>query len=881
MSEWRLLVKPIYFAVFFALLALMSVPGHAAGNPVNERLAKTVVPLHYDLHLYPNADQLSFSGEVRIDVRVNAAVPAVILNAKDLVFDDVKLDDGRSAAVTLDAKLEQASLQFAGGVAPGAHSLLIRYHGTIVRSTLGLFAMDYDSAAGKRRTLATNFEPAAERMLMPSWDEPDFKATFQVTVDAPADRMAVGNMPAESETPLPDGMKRVRFAPTPRMATYLLFLAIGDFERISENVDGVEVGVVVAKGDRERGRYALEQATRLMRYYNGYFGVHFPLPKLDLVAAPGEIEGGSMENWGGILYSQKHILFDLKNSTEDDRRLVFLVVAHEMAHQWFGDLVTMSWWDNLWLNEGFARWMQTKAADDLNPRWETGLRASSIVEQGMRADAKPSTHPVEQPVASAAEAELAFDEITYDKGAAVIGMLEDYVGADHFRDGVRRYMRDHAFGNTVSSDLWRALQTAAGKPVQGIADDFTRRAGLPLVTAGRERRESGGGHVELAQTRFFEGHDGGIAESPAAAWRLPLTVKSVEHATATTVVLDTQRRSVSFSGPEPVVVNAGHKSYVRVRYEAELFAELVARFGSVTPADQIGALQDAWALGQSQYAPMTNLLALIDALPHEANPIVWLRAVRILQDIDRRYAGLPTQGAFRAWARSRLAPIGARVGWDQSPGEAANASLLRAALLVALSRFGDPAVIAEARRRDAAASADPTSESPEIRRIAREIVARNADPAAFDRLVDQLHATRDPLRKQDLLEALTDVADPMLAQRLLEIIVGPDVPAGSMPQLLADVALEHPDLTWKFAVAHVDTPDFPMDRYTRMEVLPLLTSPSSDLHRAEELRIYAAAHLPAAASRPVNAAVAEIETNARVRSVELPQIDAWMKAEHR
>jgi aminopeptidase N len=346
-------------------------------------------------------------------------------------------------------------------------------------------------------------------------------------------------------------------------------------------------------------------------------------------------------------------------------------------------------------------------------------------------------------------------------------------------------------------------------------------------------------------------------------------------------VLDTKRRPVSFSGPAPVVVNAGRKSYVRVRYGAGLFTELVAHLRSLTPADQIGALQDAWALAQSQYAPITNLLSLIDALPHEADPIVWLRAVGILEALDRRYAGLPAQGAYRDWARSRLAPIGARFGWDQSPGEATNASLLRMPVLVALSRFGDPAVIAEARRRDAAASADPSSESPEARRIARRIVARNANPAAFGQLIDQLHTTRDPLRKQDLLEALTDVADPALAQRLLEIIIGPDVPAGSMPQLLLDVALEHPDLTWKFAVDHVDAPGFPMDRSTRMEVLPSLTAPSSDMRRAEELRRYAAAHLPAAASRRVNAAVAEIELNARVRSAELPRIDEWLRAERR
>jgi aminopeptidase N len=854
-------------------------PDQGAGAAPMERLPDSVVPLHYDLHLYPNAVNLTFAGEVHIDVQVKAPAAEIVLNAKELVLDEVSMDGGPRGTVTLDTKLEQARLRFAGSVAPGEHSLNIRYHGTIVQNTLGFFAMDYESSSGKHRTLATNFEPASERMLMPSWDEPGLKATFRVTVDAPADRMAVGNMPIESESPLPNGMKRVRFAQTPKMATYLLFLAIGDFERVSASVDGLQVGVVVAKGDAGRGAYALSQAVRLMHYYNEYFGVHFPLPKLDLVAAPGEIDGGSMENWGAILYSQKHILFDQKNSTAKDRQLVFEVVAHEMAHQWFGDLVTMSWWDNLWLNEGFARWMQTKAADDLNPQWDTGLQASSIVEQGMRADAKPSTHPIEQRVASAAEAELAFDEITYDKGASVIGMLESYVGADRFRDGVRSYMRAHAFGNTVSADLWQALQAAAGKPVQGIAEDFTRRPGLPLVSVGLELEQSGG-RAQLAQSRFFEAHREGSAEAPERPWRLPITVESLGDKAPSAMVLDTEHGKISFSGAPPAIVNVGRKSYTRVRYEPQVFAALTAHLESLAPIDQIGMLQDSWALGTSEYAPITHVLSVIDALPLKANPVVWVRAVAVLEAIDDLYGGLPGQAAYREWARSRLEPSAKLLGWSQAPGQTESANLLRARLLVALGRFGDLGVIAEARRRDAAASADPAAESPEVRQIARKIVAYNADAAAFDRLIGRLHATHDPLEKQDLLEALTSVADPALAGRLLEVIGGPDIPAGMMPGLLIEVGEEHPDLTWSFAMARVDTPGYVLDRSTRMQVMPELPARSADVHRAEELRAYAAAHLPAAASREVEGTVAQIDLNARVRSVGLPRIDEWLKKQH-
>lgn len=850
----------------------------ADANAAGERLPTGVAPTHYELALHPDADKLTFSGEVTIDLQVATAAPVIVLNSKGLVFDTVSLDAGSNARVTLDEKLEQATLHFSNPVPQGPHKLRIVYHGPITRDTLGFFAMDYESAAGKRRTLATNFEPSAERTLMPSWDEPAFKATFRVTVDAPSDRMAINNMPIESESPLPHGMKRVRFAQTPKMSTYLLFLGVGDYERISQTVDGINVGVVVAKGAAARGRYALHEAGRLIHYYNDYFGVRYPLPKLDLVAAPGDIQGGSMENWGAILYSQKHILFDDKDSTEADRQTVFLVVAHEMAHQWFGDLVTMKWWDNLWLNEGFARWMQTKAAEDLNSEWQTGLQAAAIVEQGMRADAKSSTHAVEQPVASVAEALLAFDDITYDKGAAVIGMLENYVGATRFRDGVRSYMRAHAFGNAQSADLWRALQHAAGKEVDGIAEDFTRRPGLPLVSVDVDNSTAQSGHATLTQSRFFEAHVSASADPQSMVWRLPLAYQTVGGTTADTL-LTAEHGAISFGGSGPLVVNTGHRSYTRVRYAPVLFAALQARFGSLAAADQIGMLQDAWALGQSQYAPLTNLTALVDALPLDADPLVWRRAVRELKSLDTVYVGLPGRAAFREWALRRLAPLGVKVGWDTAPGESSAVGILRESLLETLAMFGDAQVIAEARRRDAAAQANPSSQAAAPKRIADDIVALTADSATFDRLLDQLRATHDPLNKLNQLEALTDVADPQLAERLLNVAISSDVPGGSAPTLIGAIAVEHPDLTWRFVMAHIDAPSFPLGQEERMVVIPFILSSSSDLTLVDQLRTYAKNHFPPAASREVDSAVSQIELNARVRATELPQLDAWVLSE--
>src|SRR5580704_9350950 len=728
------------------LVLALSFPAHGRDR---EQLPSAVRPLRYDLALVPDAEKLTFSGRVGIEIAASMPVSSIVLNADELAFDKVLLDNKRRAAVTLDTTLQRATLTFDSPVAAGNHTLAIDYHGTIGKSTLGFFAMDYDSPFGRRRTLATNFEPASERRLMPSWDEPADKAVFHLTVDIPADRMAVSNMPAVSARALGNGRKRVRFAPTPKMSTYLYFLGIGDFERITAKSDGTEVGVVVNRGDTEKARYALGEAARILHYYNGYFGVPYPLPKLDLVVAPGQIAGGSMENWGAIFYSQNHLLFDAKLSTDADRRLVFLVVAHEMSHQWFGDLVTMSWWDNLWLNEGFARWMQNKITFDLHPEWKTNLAALAIAEQGKQADAKPSTHPVVQTVLTASQAELAFDNITYDKGAAVIRMLEAYAGTDYFREGVQRYMRAHAYGNTVDADFWREVQAASGKPILQMEADFTTQAGVPLLQvngSGQEHPVLNEG-VVLTEARFAEDPET-IASIPPQNWHIPVTL-AAGGATRTYLLESPGTLKTALPGNGPVVVNAGQAAYVRTVYPEAMMSALSANPGSLDAADQIGILYDSWALGESGYQPVTDCLNFARSIPLTAEPLVWQQIIGMMGEIDALYPNGSGRDAFERFARGQLRPLADKLGWEPKPGEDSTTATLRGSLLQALSRFGDDDVIAEARRRFNAAMNRSGGMSPETRRLAIAIVAHNADAAMVDRLIAAVRASKDPLERQN------------------------------------------------------------------------------------------------------------------------------------
>jgi len=826
-----------------------------------EVLPDGVVPLHYDLALVPDAGSLTFTGKVAITVDVTAPGPTITLNAVGLSFDHAAIDGGADARVSFDKALGRATLTFARVIPVGQHLLSIEYHGAIGRATQGFFAMDYVGPDGPRRTLATNFEPADARDLLPCWDEPLRKATFTVSIDVPKDRMAVSNMPVAEITPLSPTTQRVRFQRTPKMSTYLLFVGVGDFERIQNRVAGVDVGIVVKRGDTGKAGYALEQAGRLLHYYNEYFGVPYPLPKLDLIAAPGEIVGGSMENWGAIFYSQNHLLFDPRNSTEQDRQLVFLVIAHEMAHQWFGDLVTMAWWDNLWLNEGFARWMQTYAADDLHPEWETGLQAVAIFEAGKQADSVPSTHPVVQEVDTAEQAQEAFDAITYDKGAAIITMINGYVGRERFREGVRRYMRAHAYGNTVDGNLWQPMQEVAGLPILGVEHDFTRQEGVPLVTVSRAAKE-----VSLAQSRFAD-DPSTLAGVAPQRWRLPLAIGAVD-GPKHYILLE---GSAQLAQSPPLLVNAGQLGYARVLYRGETFDVLKPRLGALPAIDQLGVLNDSWALALAGNAPASRVMDLAALLPVAANPVVWDRLLAIFGELDRHYSDGPERVAYRRFVLGLLAPLAARVGARSGANEASNLEILRGHLLETQGRLGDAAVIARAHQQ-----LDSGAGTAAEQRTAVNVVASQADAKTFDALLSRARQTADPLEKAHLLRALAGVADPALARRMLDVALSGQVPAGTNEGLVLRLAYWHPDVTWEVLAPRLEDPDLPFAKTQRWEIARGIAAHSSQPQRIADLEAYETRSVPPEARKPFLESVATIRRNQRIVSRVLPDVDHWI-----
>ncbi len=849
-----------------AFVLLFSATSAFAANRVV--LPSNVVPSNYDIAIVTDAARLTFTGTVKIDVAVRQPAKTITLNAADMTFSRVSLSGVTGVPkITFDEKQQTATFTFPSQIAAGQHVLSIDYKGKIYQQAAGLFALDYDTPKGKARALFTQFENSDARRFVPSWDEPNKKATFTLTATVPANEMAIANTPIVTADSLVGGLKRVHFAKSPKMSSYLLFFGLGDFERVSRKVNGVDIGVVVKRGDTDKAGYALDAASKILPFYEEYFGVKYPLPKLDLIGGPGSSQFfGAMENWGAIFYFERDLEIDSKTSTESDKRNIYTVVAHEMAHQWFGDLVTMDWWDDLWLNEGFASWMELKATDHFHPEWHMWMDSIDAKEGAMRVDARAGTHPIVTPILDVLQANQAFDTITYSKGQAVIRMLENYVGADNFRAGVRNYIKTHAYGNTVTDDLWRELDKTSPRPVTQIAHDFTLQPGVPLI-----RVTPAAGGARLTQERF-------AMDSTAKThltWHVPALTQSPGD-TAPWRGVVASGAPVQIAAKPGLVVNDGQAGYFRTVYDPALLAALASRFDGLSPENQFGLLNDTRALGYSGYAPLTAFLSLAERTKSTMDSKVQAAVAARLQGIDALYDGLPGQAAFRSFGRTLLEPLFARVGWDAKPGESDNTAPLREALLDALSQFDDPGVIAEARKRFAAYLKDPSYITPDTRRSMLEIVALHADAAIWEQLHTLAKNGQSAVIKEELYALLGTARDNSLAARALALTLGNEAAITTRPSIVRAVGILHPDMAFDFVNTHQPLVMSWLEGDSQNQFAPRVAASSNDPKMIAKLNAYANAHIPPTARGDTLKATGAIGFNADVRARRLPEVDRWL-----
>lgn len=868
-----------------ALCAVPALAQHTAPVPsgVTTQLPRGVSPSHYAIHVVPRPDALRFDAQASIDITVAQATRTITLNAAELAIATARIDPvgkgrGMAGTVALDPATQTATITFRKPVKPGNHRLSFAYAGVINTQATGLFALDYqDTQGAAKRALFTQFEAPDARRFVPSWDEPSYKATFDLTVDAPTGQTVVSNMPVAAVTDIGDGRTRHRFGTSPKMSTYLLFMGMGELDRATRMVGPTELGVLTGRGNTSKAQLALDASVEILPYFNDWFGVPYPLPKLDNVAGPGQSQFFSaMENWGAIFTFERAMLVDPRSTSEATKRRIYEIVAHEMAHQWFGNLVTMAWWDDLWLNEGFASWMATKVSDRMNPKWEMLLIRVDGRESAMALDALSTTHPVVQKISTVDEVTQAFDAITYEKGEAVIAMFESFAGEDVWRDGIRAYMKRHAYGNTQTRDLWAAVESAGAKGLSVIADDFTTKPGIPLVKVDAAQCVNGTTRLSLSQGEFSRDAKDAKDAAPLR-WHVPVRAQVTGQAERALVLDGTA--SIDLPGCGAYVINVGQAGYYRSLYPAENMTALARDFTALPSIDQLGLLADNWQLGLGGYQPMNRALDLIGAVPATASDAILASLPGYYDALSDMFDGdAPTQGKVLALASARLSPVLGRIGMDARAGEGPQVPLLRQQLVATLGAMGEPAVVAEARRRFAALDTDPAALDGPLKFTWLGIVARYADAPTWDKIRGMANKATSALDKAQLFALLGRTQDEALATRALDLAMTDEPGKTTSAAIIAAVSGEHAMKALEYVLAHKAQYDTLVDASGRTQALARLGANSADLRVADLLDTYATSALTPESRKVVDRAIAAIKTRAATRVRLKPDVLRWVEA---
>ncbi|MFZ5876466.1 MAG: M1 family metallopeptidase [Nitrospirota bacterium] len=742
------------------------------------RLPETVTPEAYDLALDVRPEEGRFSGRVRIAVNLTSPAREIALHAQDLVVSDAAIVTGerrRPLTATLDAETTRLTLSSSDTIPAGPASLELVFAGSLNRQMKGLYEARAVVEGVEERYAFTQFEPTDARRCFPCFDEPAFKASFRVQVTAPAHLTVLSNMPAVSEA-REGSTKTVRFAQTPVMSTYLLAVAVGRLAPKRRTIAGAEVAVWALPNDLALADFALDVTAATLPLLNDYFGLPYPYPKLDLIAVP-DFAMGAMENWGAIFFRDSRLLVDPARASTATQRVVANVIVHEIVHQWFGNLVTMRWWDDLWLNEAFATWLACKIVDQWRPEWRSWDEFQLEKHVPLALDALDSSRPIVAGADTPAEIEAMFDPLTYEKGAAVLRMFERYAGEHAFRDGIRAYMKAHQFGNTVAADLWRALDAASGRPMGELARDWLGQAGYPVVrvaAAGSDRRT-----LQLTQRRW-SAH--GARRPAPGRWRIPVAIRYEDsrgvHAHHVSLDHDQATVTLPAEGAVTWVYGNGMESgFYRVTHDPALHAALLASgWARLDAAERVGLLNHAWAAAESGEAPIDAFLDVLPACRGDGTRVLVEALAGYLDTLAERIVARGDRPLFARAARDVATPIWERLGWGGRGIEDDEARLTRAAALWLMAAVADdPRVRDEANQRVDAYLADPSSVEPTLVSTVLRLGARLGGAARFDAYVARLRSARTPEDRDRFLIALADFPDRALIERLLALLVADDV----------------------------------------------------------------------------------------------------------
>ena len=761
------------------------------------RLPRTVAPSRYDLVLEPDLGAATFVGSEEIVLEVREPVDEILLNAVELEIDAAWItgEGGRRidvADVRVDLETERAHLDLPVTITPGTWTLHLGFRGVLNDRMCGFYRSTYTTDDGVEHVIATTqFESTDARRAFPCWDEPDLKAVFGVTLVVPDGLLAISNGPEVAREPVGDGRVSVRFADTMPMSTYLAAFVVGRLEATDPvDVDGVPLRIVHVPGKGHLTASGLEIGAFSLRFFADYYGIPYPDRKLDMIALP-DFAQGAMENLGCITYREIALLVDPAKATQEELQGVADTVAHEIAHMWFGDLVTMRWWNGVWLNEAFATFMELLCVHAFRPEWDRWALHARSRSVAFEIDALSTTRPIEYPVRSPDDASGMFDTLTYTKGASVLRMLEQYLGADRFRDGIRRYLSDHAYSNTETSDLWDAIEAATGEPVRRIMDTWIWQGGFPLVSV---YSEDGSLRLEQRRFRFDAAEDDG-------RWEVPLVVRhgSSSDAPVGPVLVGPDGSSLPYADGGAVVVNAGGHGFVRVRYEEDLRARLMGALFELTPVERYQLVDDAWAATVAGAMSVADFCRLAQGFARETDLPVWQALLLGLGWCERILDGEPRE-RMRAYVRELVRPALDHVGWEARAEDPDLTRALRGALFSGLGVLGgDPEVLALAREIELE-SRGTGSPDPSLAAAAVSVIAAAGGPEEFASFLEARDTAATPQEELRYLNALARFRDPALLGRALEIAASDAVRPQNAPQFFARALMnrDHGALAWAF-----------------------------------------------------------------------------------
>ncbi len=749
----------------------MSTPS-ALVNLSDGRLPSAVVPTRYDVTLAVEPAQGWFSGAVAIQIEVRETTRSVTLHALELEILEATVESGGvhyTTARSADAESETLTLTVSREIQPGPAMVGLTFSGRLNQQMKGL----YEAQSGDERYAFTQCEATDARRVFPCFDEPAMKASFKITAVIPDQLVVLSNMEIEADfTDKAARRKTVTFAETPPMSTYLVALAVAKLECREALIDGTRVAVYTTPGQLALTDFSHEVTRACLPRLNAYFDLRYPLAKLDLVGVP-DFAMGAMENWGAIFFRENRLLLDPAQASADTLRDVANVITHEVVHQWFGNLVTMDWWEDLWLNESFATWLACKIVDDWRPEWQSWVEFARDKQVPLGVDALTSTRPISSKVRTAAEAEEMFDALTYEKGASVLRMLEQFLGEDAFRRGIRAYIKAHQFGNAPAADLWAALEAASGQPVPAIAKDWFTRPGFPLVTVssmGSALRE-----ITVEQSRFLA--DPTAQTDGDAPWAIPmiLAFEDDRGIRRHRVLLTDARATVALPADGRVrwvYANADEQGFYRTRYDQGLRDALAASTSRLAPEERFGLLDNTWAVAQKGEAPIGEFLDLVVRFRGDDTRIVVEGLAGYLVTLGNRLVTEADRPLFSRFIEDFYRPLVDSLGWDARPLEGDEPKLARASALWALGSLAKPArLIQDMMERLERYWADPASLDPTLATAVLRLCARVGDKERYDRYLEWYHAAATPEDRDRYLAAFGEFAEPGLTPTILALVL--------------------------------------------------------------------------------------------------------------